>query len=72
MTSGTRIDPPRSGLRRLLGVDRRAWLLWASASSLTAHAQTFDLKSLMQRMAQRKSGEARFTEERTSAASTAR
>jgi hypothetical protein len=38
--------------------------LLASASSLTAHAQAFDLKALMQRMAQRKSGEARFTEER--------
>ena len=74
MTSGTKIDPTRGGdaggpavpdARRLPGVDRRAWLLWASASSLTAHAQTFDLKTLMQRMAQRKSGEARFTEERS-------
>lgn len=30
-----------------------------------ARAQTLDLKTLMQRMAQRKSGQARFTEERT-------
>jgi outer membrane lipoprotein-sorting protein len=48
---------------------RRTIVLVAGLAGLnragTAAAQTFDLKSLMQRMAQRKSGEARFTEERT-------
>jgi len=36
----------------------------ALASSDPVRAQTFDLATLMQRMAQRKSGQARFTEER--------
>lgn len=45
--------------------DRRA-LLAATLALLAAplHAQAFDLKTLMQRMAQRQAGEARFTEER--------
>lgn len=49
---------------------RRAWLLSAGclaacAAVGPAAAQAFDLKALMQRMAQRSAGEARFTEERT-------
>lgn len=45
--------------------DRRA-LLAATLALVVAplHAQALDLKSLMQRMAQRPAGEARFTEER--------
>lgn len=51
--------------RRLRVVSRRAvcaWLLSATAAS--TFAQAFDLKTLMQRLAQRKSGESRFSEER--------
>lgn len=45
---------------------RRALLvLLLAAAAVPGHAQSFDLKSLMQRMAQRKSGEAKFTEERS-------
>ena len=45
--------------------DRRALLLaLLGAATGPLHAQAFDLKALMQRLAQRKSGEARFTEER--------
>lgn len=56
--------PARSG-QRPHGFSRRT----AIASLLVvgfgpAHAQAFDLKALMQRMAQRPAGEARFTEER--------
>jgi outer membrane lipoprotein-sorting protein len=57
MTSGTktrRPEPPRRSVLALL-------LAFGVAPG---HAQAFDLKALMQRMAQRKSGEARFTEER--------
>lgn len=45
---------------------RRRLLLIAMAGGLVApaRAQALDLKTLMQRMAQRKSGESRFTEER--------
>ncbi|MFT3817428.1 MAG: outer membrane lipoprotein carrier protein LolA [Rubrivivax sp.] len=54
MTSGTRID-------------RRALLLAAAAWPLSAATQAppLTLQALMQRMASRQSGEARFTEERT-------
>lgn len=45
---------------------RRALLVLCVAAGLRpARAQALDLKTLMQRMAQRKSGESRFTEERT-------
>lgn len=46
--------------------DRRVLLLAALAACAGApsHAQALDLATLMQRMAQRKSGESRFTEER--------
>jgi hypothetical protein len=44
--------------------DRRALLALLAATALPLHAQALDLKTLMQRLAQRKSGEARFTEER--------
>ena len=56
MISGTRID-----------ARRRALLLAALAAPLAAaaQAQALTLPALMQRMAARKSGEARFTEERT-------
>jgi hypothetical protein len=43
---------------------RRALLLAACAWPWLARAQAFDLKALMQRLGQRRSGEARFTEER--------
>lgn len=49
-------DPAR---RRLA-----ALLLAVGVAPLQVQAQAFDLKALMQRMAQRKTGEARFTEER--------
>ena len=56
--------PAEPDPRRLLGLSRRA-VLWCGALwGLSAHAQVLDLKTLMQRMALRKSGEARFTEER--------
>ena len=51
-----RPDPAR---RRLA-----ALLLAVGVAPLQVQAQAFDLKALMQRMAQRKTGEARFTEER--------
>ena len=46
-------------------LDRRSWLLAAAAAAvaLPAHA-AFDLPTLMALLAQRKSGEAKFTEER--------
>jgi outer membrane lipoprotein-sorting protein len=44
---------------------RQALALLLALGTAPLHAQTFDLKTLMQRMAQRKGGEARFTEERT-------
>jgi hypothetical protein len=45
--------------------DRRALLLaLLVAAAGRLHAQAFDLKLLMQRLAQRQSGQARFTEER--------
>lgn len=45
--------------------DRRTLLLaLLGAATGPLYAQAFDLKALMQRLAQRKSGEARFTEER--------
>ena len=44
---------------------RRLAALLLALAAAPLHAQTFDLKTLMQRMAQRKGGEARFTEERT-------
>jgi outer membrane lipoprotein-sorting protein len=47
--------PPRRALLALL----------LAFGVVPGHAQAFDLKALMQRMAQRKSGEARFTEERS-------
>lgn len=55
------------------GLDRRALslslslslaLMLALGGAAPLRAQTFDLKTLMQRMAQRKAGTARFTEER--------
>jgi hypothetical protein len=58
MTSGTRTPQPEP--RR-----RTALALLLAVGVVPGQAQTFDLKALMQRMAQRKSGEARFTEERT-------
>lgn len=60
MTSGTK-TAPRPDPRR------RAWLivLPAWAAGLPARAAEFDLKTLMARMAQRKSGQARFSEERS-------
>ena len=73
--SGLRPPPPQGGHaggpaepdpRRVLGWSRRACMLGAMAAwGCLASAQAFDLKTLMQRMAQRKSGQARFTEERT-------
>lgn len=44
---------------------RRALAALLILGATPLHAQALDLKTLMQRMAQRKSGEARFTEERT-------
>ena len=44
---------------------RQALALLLALGTAPLHAQTFGLKTLMQRMAQRKGGEARFTEERT-------
>jgi outer membrane lipoprotein-sorting protein len=44
---------------------RRLAALLLALAAAPLQAQTFDLKTLMQRMAQRKGGEARFTEERT-------
>lgn len=56
--------PPRSGLRPP-GFSRRAAIgVVIGACGWSARAQTMDLRTLMQRMAQRKAGEARFTEER--------
>jgi hypothetical protein len=52
---------PRSERRRRV----LALLLALGGLPLHARAQAFDLKALMQRMAQRKAGEARFSEERT-------
>lgn len=54
MISGTKTD-----------ARRRALLLAALAPPLAASAQALTLPALMQRMAARKSGEARFSEERT-------
>lgn len=48
-----------------LDVTRRALATLLLLGAAPLHAQALDLKTLMQRMAQRKSGEARFTEERT-------
>lgn len=44
---------------------RRVLALLLAVAVAPLQAQAFDLKALMQRMAQRKAGEARFTEERT-------
>lgn len=57
MTSGAKMPRPDTTRRAL------AALLLLGTAPL--QAQTLDLAALMQRMAQRKSGEARFTEERT-------
>ncbi|MCZ2440053.1 MAG: outer membrane lipoprotein carrier protein LolA [Burkholderiales bacterium] len=49
------------------GLDRRALLMamaLASGTAMPLHAQSLDLEALMRRMAARKSGQARFTEER--------
>lgn len=72
--SGLRPPPPQGGTasglakpdpRRLLGFTRRTSLaLLLGIWGLSVRAQALDLKTLMQRMAQRKAGEARFTEER--------
>jgi hypothetical protein len=45
-------------------IDRRALLLAAAAGALPAFGAAFDLPTLMSLLAQRKSGEAKFTEER--------
>ncbi len=54
---------------KTLCIDRRALLLgtlasWAAFAALPAQAAGFDLQALAALLAQRKSGEARFTEER--------
>ncbi|MFP5475067.1 MAG: LolA-related protein, partial [Gammaproteobacteria bacterium] len=62
MTSGSKIRRVRealAGVRRL-----RAVLLLALAGLLAAPAWAFDLNELMALLAQRRSGEARFTEQR--------
>ena len=69
MTTGLKTTPYEPAPRR-----RRGWLvsvlaaaLWLSGSGAWAQAAaaSFDLTALMAQLAQRKSGEARFTEERT-------
>lgn len=71
--SGLRPPPPPGGAasgpaepapRRQLGWTRRSLCVAVLAWPCLAPAQAFDLKALMQRLGQRKSGEARFTEER--------
>ena len=67
MTSGTRAERLSRGPGPGAGGEptRRvvcAWLVGACAAP--ARAQSLDLKTLMQRLAQRKAGTARFTEER--------
>ena len=57
-----KIDPPRSGL---LAVTRRGVVLvLLTATAVALRAQSLDLETLMRRLAQRKSGESRFSEER--------
>ena len=66
MTSGKRTSPSRK--RPAAGLGRRAALVGALTACAVAWAQgatVFDLDALMALLAQRKSGEARFTEERT-------
>ena len=60
MTSGTR-TPPQPERRWLLAAALAGALL---ATAVPARAAGFDLQALMALIAQRKSGEARFTEER--------
>ena len=61
MTSGRRIDPPAVRLRRPV---LAALFVAVIAAVRSAAAAGFDLPALMALLAQRKSGEARFTEER--------
>lgn len=67
MTSGKRTDPWRRSPRRqfLAAVTAFAGGLAVGEQAAAQSAGAFDLEALMALLAQRKSGEARFTEERT-------
>ena len=65
MTTGTKTQRPEAGRRACLATAMGLLVVGPSASLAQASATAFDLVALMAVLAQRKSGEARFTEERT-------
>ncbi|MFG6412866.1 LolA-related protein [Roseateles sp. DC23W] len=58
-------DPPQAGRRACLALAMALLALGPGAALAQAGANSFDLSALMAVLSQRKSGEARFTEERT-------